>query len=249
MIDYRTYRKFHSTAAAFSFSHSVQDVYDKWPAFIDNTSNPSDENLMLLPPEIHGFFLKDKRWGELTHTRTLRVYADFTLVCLCLDQIKPVAWNKLAFERLVLPQKTKTLVQAMVMPRASKDAEAEPEVRGDLIAGKGNGLIMLLHGPPGTGKTLTAESVAELAEMPLYSVTCGDIGTSPEAVERYLSTVLHLGKTWNCGMCLFRSSSLDKTANATLVLLLDEADVFLEQRSMADLDRNSLVSGRPRPIH
>lgn len=28
-----------------------------------------------------------------------------------------------------------------------------------------------------------------------------------------------------------------------LVLLLDEADVFLEERTMADLQRNSLVSG------
>jgi len=36
--------------------------------------------------------------------------------------------------------------------------------------------------------------------MPLYSVTCGDIGTSPEAVEKYLNSVLHLGKKWNCGM-------------------------------------------------
>ena len=38
----------------------------------------------------------------------------------------------------------------------------------DIIEGKGNGLIILLHGGPGTGKTLTAESVAELAEKPLY---------------------------------------------------------------------------------
>lgn len=43
-------------------------------------------------------------------------------------------------------------------------------------------------------------SVAELAEMPLYSVTCGDIGTKPEAVEMYLNSVLYLGKKWNCGM-------------------------------------------------
>lgn len=28
------------------------------------------------------------------------------------------------------------------------------------------------------------------------------------------------------------------------VLLLDEADVFLEERTMADLQRNSLVSGK-----
>jgi len=30
----------------------------------------------------------------------------------------------------------------------------------------------------------------------------------------------------------------------TLVLLLDEADVFLEERTTADLQRNSLVSGK-----
>jgi predicted ATPase with chaperone activity len=27
----------------------------------------------------------------------------------------------------------------------------------DLVTGKGNGLVMLLHGSPGTGKSLTAE--------------------------------------------------------------------------------------------
>ena len=46
---------------------------------------------------------------------------------------------------------------------------------------------------------LNQSSVAELAEMPLYRVTCGDIGTNAEAVEKYLQTVLYLGKTWNCG--------------------------------------------------
>ena len=74
------------------------------------------------------------------------------------------------------------------------------------------------------GKTLTAESVAEIAEKPLYRVTCGDIGTKAEDVEKYLESVLHLGKIWDC------------------VVLLDEADVFLEQRSLEDLQRNALVS-------
>ena len=31
-------------------------------------------------------------------------------------------------------------------------------------------------------------------------------------------------------------------------MLLDEADVFLEQRSLADLQRNALVSGKPFPL-
>lgn len=85
-------------------------------------------------------------------------------------------------------------------------------------------MIILLHGGPGTGKTFTAESVAEIAEKPLYRVTCGDIGTKPDQVEKYLESVLHLGKIWDC------------------VVLLDEADVFLEQRTLTDLERNALVS-------
>ncbi|KAL8831184.1 MAG: hypothetical protein Q9170_005412 [Blastenia crenularia] len=96
--------------------------------------------------------------------------------------------------------------------RASSKALGVAGKRTDIASGKGNGLIMLMHGGPGTGKTLTAESVAEIAKMPLYSGTCGDVGKNTEAVERYLNTVLHLGKTWNC------------------VLLLDEADVYLEKR-------------------
>jgi AAA+ superfamily predicted ATPase len=83
---------------------------------------------------------------------------------------------------------------------------------------------LLFHGGPGTGKTLTAEGVAEIAKQPLYRVTCADVGTTAEDVEKYLDSVLHLGRIWDC------------------VVLLDEADVFLEQRSLEDLQRNALVS-------
>lgn len=132
--------------------------------------------------------------------------------------IRDVKWNRQAFEHLVAEKATKELIQALITNQVSAE-------RGtDLIANKGNGLIMLLHGGPGTGKTFTAESVAEMAEKPLYPVTCGDIGTKPEQVERYLESVFHLGKLWGC------------------VVLLDEAEVFLEQRSLSDLDRNALVS-------
>ena len=135
-----------------------------------------------------------------------------------MDRISDVLWNREAFQTLVIDYKTKDLIRALV----SKQLAAERST--DLIAGKGNGLIMLLHGGPGTGKTLTAESVAEIAGKPLYRVTCGDIGTKAEEVEQYLESVLHLGKIWDC------------------VVLLDEADVFLEQRSLRDLVRNALVS-------
>ena len=45
------------------------------------------------------------------------------------------------------------------MVRASKHGKRQDTnlgKRDDIIASKGNGLIILLHGGPGTGKTLTA---------------------------------------------------------------------------------------------
>ncbi|KAM7210502.1 hypothetical protein V8F06_014115 [Rhypophila decipiens] len=231
MIDYQVYRKFHEHAEAFRFSFAGRATFDSWPEKLPGNLTPSNLQLMLLPAGIYGFYFKEKKW-----------------IRLLVDHTRPVNWNKKAFEQLVLPKRTKSLVKGLVMVRKQTLGQSDLKIglkgkSNDIIAGKGSGLIMLLHGGPGTGKTLTAalacfvpnhillnhadrlvESVAELAEMPLYSVTCGDIGTSPEAVEKYLNAVLLLGKKWNC------------------VLLLDEADVFLEERSLSDLERNSLVS-------
>ncbi|EHK48579.1 hypothetical protein TRIATDRAFT_262278 [Trichoderma atroviride IMI 206040] len=162
---------------------------------------PSEPDIYLLPRTILGFNLRRKQWEDLN-----------------VDLIKEISWNKDAFKHLVADPETKELVQTLVTNKIAAE-------RGtDLIQNKGNGLIMLLHGGPGTGKTFTAESVAEMAEKPLYAVTCGDIGTEPEKTEKYLESVFHLGKMWGC------------------VVLLDEAEVFLEQRSLNDLARNALVS-------
>jgi AAA+ superfamily predicted ATPase len=140
------------------------------------------------------------------------------IVNLDVDLIQEVEWNKKAFENLVIEEETKELVQALITNRLVSEKGT------DMIDDKGNGLTILLHGGPGTGKTFTAESVAELAAKPLYRVTCGDIGTKPEDVERYLESALHLGKIWDC------------------VVLLDEADVFLQERTLSDLQRNALVT-------
>lgn len=112
---------------------------------------------------------------------------------LYVDQIFEVVWNKQAFKDLVVDDETKELVQALVM----KQIDAEKST--DVIQGKGNGLILLLHGGPGTGKTFTAEGVAEFAEKPLLRVTCGDVGTEAEVVEQRLQSSFYLGKIWDCG--------------------------------------------------
>ena len=135
-----------------------------------------------------------------------------------MDQIRDVVWNDKAFDNLVVHEGMKELILACMT--------SQPETARsiDLIDNKRNGSIMLLYGPTGTGKTFTAELVAEMARKPLYTVTCGDIGTKPEQVGEYLQSVFHLGKIWDC------------------VVVLDDVEVFLEQRTPRDPKRNALVS-------
>ncbi|KAI1876813.1 uncharacterized protein JN550_000885 [Neoarthrinium moseri] len=200
MVDMATYAKIHGSQHRPKIGGP--DQFDSMPDMISQDDNLTDDQSLLLPPTMHGYSLREKKW-----------------VSINIDQTSEVVWNKQAFKRLVLDSETKDLISALIDVRMSDSKKMD-----DLVVGKGNGLIMLLHGSPGTGKTLTAESVAEFAEKPLYRVTCGDMGTVATTVEKYLETVLYLAKIWDC------------------VLLLDEADVFLEERSVSDLQRNSLVS-------
>lgn len=85
-------------------------------------------------------------------------------------------------------------------------------------------MVSVLHGPPGTGKTLTAEGIAELLKCPLYMVSAGELGTDPRVLEHELQRILDIAHSWGA------------------VLLLDEADVFLEKREIHDIHRNALVS-------
>ncbi|KAI1502348.1 P-loop containing nucleoside triphosphate hydrolase protein [Biscogniauxia marginata] len=100
----------------------------------------------------------------------------------------------------------------------------------DFVKGKGHGLIFLLHGRPGVGKTCTAECIAAFTKRPLMVLTSSDIGTDPASVETNLTKNFKTAKSWGA------------------VLLIDEADVFMERRSTADLVRNSLVAGFLRAL-
>ena len=87
------------------------------------------------------------------------------------DKFTPVVWNRNAFDHLVLSTGIKQLIQSLV--RADRRDGA---VIRDIIAGKGGGCIIVLHGRPGTGKTLTAEAVAEEQEKPLLTISVGESG-------------------------------------------------------------------------
>lgn len=134
---------------------------------------------------------------------------------LIIENISDIVFNDNAYDLLVLDPVKKQILKTLVMN--SKHGFT------DIIQNKSGGCIFLLHGTPGTGKTLTAETISETLHVPLYSVTSGELGENVITIEQKLSEILNICQRWNA------------------ILLLDEADVFLEKRDTQNLKRNSIV--------
>lgn len=144
---------------------------------------------------------------------------DFTLKAWGLAEVSGLSeidWKEDAWDALVLPAGRKALIRAVV--------QQQRNVQGvDVIKGKGEGTTFLLFGASGTGKTLTAEALAEVLHKPLYVLSAGEMGTNPGELEKNLSTALKLCTRWDC------------------ICLIDESDIFLEERNGTDVLRNALV--------
>ncbi|KNG83361.1 AAA family ATPase [Aspergillus nomiae NRRL 13137] len=161
---------------------------------------------------------------QLLATPMLRGYSlkDKKWLEVPLEGVRDIVWDSQAFDSLVLPaeqQRLKCLILAI-----AKAQSKQMDTFDDVVQGKGRGVILQLSGPPGVGKTLTAESVAEAMRVPLYVLSAGDLGTSAGNVEKALKDILRMVPKWGA------------------VLLLDEADMFMETRNATDLVRNELVS-------
>ncbi|KMU73626.1 hypothetical protein CISG_10211 [Coccidioides immitis RMSCC 3703] len=122
-----------------------------------------------------------------------------------------VEWSEQSFNHLQVPEHSKHLLLSLATSRLR-------HVRrfNDFIKGKGRGLNILLHGPPGLGKTFTVEATAERFNLPLYSISVGKL-------------ITHHGNPLNLDLTLDRIFKIVRHFDA--VLLLDEADVFMEKRS------------------
>lgn len=139
-----------------------------------------------------------------------------------IDLMDDVKWKQGMWDSLILASEQKLVLQALVTSHEfPENARDEPEQ-------KGKGLVVLLHGTPGSGKTLTAETAAEGAQKALISASLGELNRSdrPWSFEIRLKQILTYATMWKA------------------VVLLDEADVFLEarQESLGDGSRNALVA-------
>jgi len=124
-------------------------------------------------------------------------------------------FDKHAISRLVVSKEMRSILNRVF------DTKSE-DLFGDLIAGKGGGMVILAHGKPGIGKTMTAEAFAEATSRPLYIMEVGELGTDLNHIEDNLNRIFIRAGRWNA------------------ILLFDEADIFLHRRG-EDLERNAIV--------
>ncbi|KAJ6576008.1 P-loop containing nucleoside triphosphate hydrolase protein [Mycena vulgaris] len=147
---------------------------------------------------------------------TAKKWFEFNVEC-----VTDIEWNDDAFNQLAIDPDRKILIRGLVKSHAGLNEERSVD---DFVAGKGGGLIMNLFGPPGVGKTLTVEATSEHLRKPLYIVSAGDLGTDPTSLDKALTEIFSLVPAWDA------------------VVLIDEADVFLEERGTADVERNAMVA-------
>lgn len=146
-------------------------------------------------------FFPAQRWGEFLISR-----------------LAPMQWTSESFSHLVIPDAYRRIVKALVTVHSGR---LKDQLMIDVVAGKGNGLVMCFHGSPGTGKvsqeaarcaclycspivgaeapgilkTLTAEAIAEHLRRPLYVVSAGELGILPQVLENQLRDILAVSRS------------------------------------------------------
>lgn len=224
------------TEVETSTESTSETVKEPVPFSATEKQTLNESQLAICSSWLRGYSLAYQKWASFS-----------------IESISDVSWNDDAFNQLTLPPEYRELILATIqsqirqnrwkqkMERVDKEQKSlaelslaskeddDDELDGpsefdDFIAQKGLGYIMLFSGNPGVGKTATAESIAELLHVPLCVISVGNLGTTAESVESALQDILELASKWNA------------------VLLLDEADIFLEQRTKHDLHRNAVVS-------
>ncbi|KAK8043847.1 P-loop containing nucleoside triphosphate hydrolase protein [Apiospora phragmitis] len=202
------------TRISFTSSQKVFHAND------GGAENMTTEELIICSDLVYGYSLRHNAWGRFR-----------------IDNMQDIGLDSSAFEELILQQTYKQQILSLV--QVHEDTRLQFD---DFIKGKGRGVVFLLYGAPGTGKTLTAgtlvmqnttnsnmyrqyvEGIADYCRKPLLRLDAGTLGTTAKSVEEQLSAAFEIAEKWHA------------------VVLLDEADVFLEQREPHGLLRNALVS-------
>ncbi|KAJ8130502.1 hypothetical protein O1611_g3129 [Lasiodiplodia mahajangana] len=159
---------------------------------------------LFCPPTMWAFSLKHKSWELIMP-----------------EDVREVVRQDNALNQLEMEEDNKEYLESTVV----SNIVGEPRrARDHLLRERGSGSIILLHGGPGTGKTFTAECLAAKHVIALYKITCADLGTDPEVLDKRLQQIFLRAANWK------------------VLLLFDQADIFIQARDVQDWRRSALVS-------
>ncbi|KAH8647788.1 hypothetical protein BX600DRAFT_530741 [Xylariales sp. PMI_506] len=154
----------------------------------------------------------------LTYIISLRAFRS-----LDVKSFKHIIPQRDAFDQLQVEDPIKKIIRSLMDAhlKHKKILGGNPEIRDrDLIRGKGRGQVVLIQGAPGIGKTATVAAVAKAYNLPLITITWDDFDNSGDILRKLFSQA----SMWNC------------------IVLLDEVDIVLSQRTQHDQVANIVVS-------
>lgn len=168
MVDFESYYRYGSDVSRIGESRVFEEIQEcncddcaqnealnqRFKRYYDDPKRQEVKweslQLMLCPPRLLGYVLKDKQWAQLAVDN--------------LSKIKKQHWETV-MEDLHLAGKdsgkaTKELLYGLVKNHGM--GEANRETQGyeihDIVPDKGKGLVILLYGSPGVGKTSTGNT-------------------------------------------------------------------------------------------
>ncbi|KAL2371805.1 hypothetical protein RJZ57_003750 [Blastomyces gilchristii] len=104
------------------------------------------------------------------------------------SDVQDIKYFMTPFNSLVMPAEKKKVIMTL--------AESVNQIKSarldNVIAEKGLGVTILLHGPSSVEKTLTAEAIAEHQQCSLYSVSADKLSTDAGALEIQLSQIFQI---------------------------------------------------------
>ncbi|KAK5069146.1 hypothetical protein LTR64_008701 [Lithohypha guttulata] len=139
-----------------------------------------------------------------------------------IDHVQSIEPSPALFDHLSIPISMKNTIRSLTRGHLSpvKGGKCEiPRLLGFATVHADDS-----SGPPGVGKTLTAEALSEIHRRPLYSVSAGELSSDAGELDPQLTNIFRVASAWNA------------------ILLIDEADVFLQRRAELTLERNRLVA-------
>ena len=149
MVDFFSYNQyvsgggqmeFEQPAQAWSFcacatcfeNQALMDTIRCYYDDIDGSKEFDDEQYLICPPRVLGYFTVKKTWSQLLA-----------------EDIRYIEKNiGDAFKKLILDDQRKTLIESLASKHGedSEDGEGSASQAEDIIEGKGKGVVILLHG-------------------------------------------------------------------------------------------------------